>query len=115
MPAAVNVHLRQAAGRRDLRLSLGVLTRAALILTALGPGLAASLVIFPLPAASGAYRMAANTAFAVRVPSERRAQAFGIVSMAVIAGQGAGFPAAGPARRWLLQPWSSRPGAEPAR
>ena len=57
---AANVHLCQAAQRRDLRLSLAVLTCAALILTALGLGLAASLVIFPLPAASGAYRMAAN-------------------------------------------------------
>ncbi len=41
--------------------------------------------------------MAANTAFVVRVPDERRAQAFGIAGMGVIAGQGAGFGAAGAA------------------
>jgi len=54
-------------------------------------------VIFSLPAAFGAYQMAANTAFVVRVPDERRAQAFGIAGMGVIAGQGAGFGAAGAA------------------
>ncbi len=37
-----------------------MLTCAALILTALGPGLAASLVIFALPAASGAYQIAVS-------------------------------------------------------
>ena len=60
MPTAANGHLCQAAGRRDLRLSLPVLTCAALALTALRPGLAASLVIFSLPAAFGAYQIAAS-------------------------------------------------------
>jgi len=41
-------------------LSLAVLTCATLILTALRLGLAASLVIFSLPAASGAYQIAAG-------------------------------------------------------
>ena len=50
----------QAAGRRDLRLSLAVLTCATRILRALRPGLAASLVIFSLPAAFWAYQIAAN-------------------------------------------------------
>jgi hypothetical protein len=59
-PDAANVHLCQAAGRRDLRLSLAVLTCATLILRALRPGLAASLVIFSLSAAFGAYQIAAN-------------------------------------------------------
>ena len=41
--------------------------------------------------------MAANTAFVLRVPNERRAQAFGIASMGLIVGQGATFVAAGAA------------------
>jgi Major Facilitator Superfamily len=76
---------------------LAVLTCATLVLTALRPGLAASLVIFSLSAAFGVYQIAANTAFVVRVPDERRAQAFGIANMGVIVGQGAAFVAAGAA------------------
>jgi hypothetical protein len=45
----------------------------------------------------GVYQIAANTAFVVRLPNERRAQAFGIASMGVIVGQGAAFVAAGAA------------------
>ena len=74
---------------------LAVLTCATLVLTALRPGLAASLVIFSVSAAFGVYQLAANTAFVVRVPNERRAQAFGIANMGVIVGQGAAFVAAG--------------------
>jgi MFS family permease len=76
---------------------LAVLTCATLVLTALRPGLAVSLVIFSLSAAFGVYQIAANTAFVVRVPNERRAQAFGIANMGVIVGQGAAFVAAGAA------------------
>jgi len=76
---------------------LAVLTCATLVLTALRPNLAASLVIFSLSAACGVYQLAANTAFVVRVPNERRAQAFGIANMGVIVGQGAAFIAAGAA------------------
>jgi len=74
---------------------LAVLTCATLVLTALRPGLAISLVIFSLSALFGIYQIAANTAFVVRVPNERRAQAFGIANMGVIVGQGAAFIAAG--------------------
>jgi hypothetical protein len=63
---------------------LAVLTCVTLVLTALRPGLAVSLVIFAASAAFGAYRLAANTAFVLRVPNERRAQAFGIASTALI-------------------------------
>ncbi len=80
---------------------LAVLTCATLVLTALRPGLAASLVIFSLSAAFGVYQIAANTAFVVRVPNERRAQAFGIANMGVIVGQGAAFVAAGAAAEWV--------------
>ena len=85
--------------RRRLALMgpLAVLTCATLVLTALRPGLAVSLVIFSLSAACGVYQLAANTAFVVRVPNERRAQAFGIANMGVIVGQGAAFVAAGAA------------------
>jgi predicted MFS family arabinose efflux permease len=83
--------------RTNLMAPLAVLTCGSLVLTALHPGLAASLVIFSLSAAFGVYQIAANTAFVVRVPNERRAQAFGIASIGVIVGQGAAFVAAGAA------------------
>jgi MFS family permease len=76
---------------------LAVATCGSLVLTALRPGLAASLVVFSLSAAFGVYQNAANTAFVIRVPKERRSQAFGIASMGVIVGQGAAFVAAGAA------------------
>ena len=76
---------------------LAVLTCAALVLTAARPDLAVSLVIFSLSALFGIYQIAANTEFVARVPDERRAQAFGIASMGIIVGQGAGFIAAGAA------------------
>ncbi len=81
--------------RIDLMGPLAVLACATLVLTALRPGLAISLVIFSLSAVFGIYQIAANTAFVVRVPNERRAQAFGIANMGVIVGQGAAFIAAG--------------------
>ena len=83
--------------RLNLMGPLAVLTCATLVLTALHPGLAVSLVIFSLSAAFGVYQIAANTAFVIRVPNERRAQAFGIANMGVIVGQGAAFVAAGAA------------------
>lgn len=76
---------------------LAVLTCATLVLTALRPGLAVSLVIFSLSATFGIYQIAANTAFVVRLPNERRSQAFGIANMGVVVGQGATFVAAGAA------------------
>jgi MFS family permease len=74
---------------------------AALVLTTFRPGLAASLVIFSVSAVFGSYQIAANTAFVVRVPNERRSQAFGIANMGVVVGQGAGFVAAGAASEVL--------------
>jgi MFS family permease len=85
--------------RRRLALMgpLATATCATLILTAFRPDLAVSLVIFSASAAFGAYQIAVNTAFVVRVPNERRAQAFGIASMGIIVAQGAAFLAAGAA------------------
>jgi predicted MFS family arabinose efflux permease len=87
----------RARQRLNMMGPLAFLTCAALVLTALRPGLAVSLVIFSLSAAFGIYQIAANTAFVVRVPNERRAQAFGIANMGVVVGQGATFVAAGAA------------------
>jgi len=87
----------RARQRLALMGPLAVLTCATLVLTALQPGLAVSLVIFSLSAAFGSYQIAANTAFVVRVPNERRSQAFGLANMGVVVGQGAAFVAAGAA------------------
>jgi hypothetical protein len=76
---------------------LAAATGGTLALIALRPDLAVSLVIFSAAAASGTYQLAVNTAFVVRVPDERRAQAFGIASMGVVVAQGAAFVAAGAA------------------
>ena len=76
---------------------LAVLTCATLVPTVLRPGLAVSLAIFSLSATFGAYQIAANTAFVIRVPDERRAQAFGLANMGVVVGQGVAFVAAGAA------------------
>jgi len=74
---------------------LATLTCGSLILIGLRPNLAISLVILLLSAAFGVYQVAANTAFVMRVPPQRRAQAFGIANMGVIVGQGAAYVAAG--------------------
>jgi len=81
--------------RINLMGPLAILTCGSLVLTGLRPNLAFSLVVFSASAAFGVYQVAANTAFVVSVPNERRAQAFGIANMGVIVGQGAVFVAAG--------------------
>jgi predicted MFS family arabinose efflux permease len=90
---------RFVSPRRRLTLMgpLAAVTGITLVLTALRPGLIASLVIFSVAAAACAYQLAVNTAFVARVPDERRAQAFGIASMGVVVAQGAAFVAAGAA------------------
>jgi len=92
------VHPRQ---RLALMGPLATATCAALVLTTFRPGFVVSLVIFSLSAAFGSYQIAANTAFVVRVPKERRSQAFSIANLGVVAGQGAGFVAAGAATEIL--------------
>jgi MFS family permease len=73
-----------------------------LVLTALKPNLIEALVIFSVSSAFGAYQIAANTAFVVRVPNERRAQAFGIANMGVMIGQGFTYILAG----WFAERYS---------
>jgi MFS family permease len=87
--------------RTDWMAPLAVCCNGALVLIALHPGLIESLLIFSLSSAFGTYQIAANTAFVVRVPNERRAQAFGIANMGVIVGQGATYVAAGAATEWV--------------
>jgi predicted MFS family arabinose efflux permease len=88
---------RFVSPRRRLSLMgpLAAATCGTLILTALRPGLAVSLLIFSASAAAGSHQIAINTAFVVRVPDERRAQAFGIAGMGLVVAQGAAFVAAG--------------------
>jgi hypothetical protein len=50
---------------------MAMLTCVTLVLTALRPGLAVSLVIFSASAAFGAYQLAASTAFVLRVRAPR--------------------------------------------
>jgi MFS family permease len=76
---------------------LAIFTNGTLVLIAFHPNLIVSLVIFSVSSAAGTYQVAANTAFVVRVPNERRAQAFGIANMGVIVGQGITYLAAGAA------------------
>jgi MFS family permease len=98
---------RFVSPRRRLALMgpLAAATGVTLVLTALRPSLVVSLVIFSAAAAFGAYQLAVNTAFVVRVPDERRAQAFGIASMGIVVAQGAAFVAAGAAAQ-LVTPAS---------
>ena len=90
---------RFVSPRRRLSLMgpLAAATCATLILTALRPGLAVSLVIFSVSAAAGSHQIAINTAFVVRVPDNRRGQAFGIAGMGLVVAQGTAFVAAGAA------------------
>jgi hypothetical protein len=70
-----------------------------LTFTAFRPDLAGSMIILAMTGAFGAYQITANTAFVERIPDQRRAQAFGIAASGLVAGQGAGFAAAG----WAAQ------------
>jgi hypothetical protein len=52
-------------------------------------------VLWAVAGAGTGYQLAANVAFVSTVPAERRAQAFGMVSAGLAAGQGLGLVAAG--------------------
>jgi len=81
---------------------LAVLCNGSLVLIAFHPGLVISLIVLSASSGFGAYQIAANTAFVVRVPNERRAQAFGIANMGVMIGQGFTFILAG----WFAERYS---------
>jgi hypothetical protein len=76
---------------------MAVATCAVLLLTIFRPGLAGSLAIFALSGTFAIYQIAANTAFVEWVPDARRAQAFGLASTGLVAGQGAALMLAGAA------------------
>jgi MFS family permease len=74
---------------------MAVCTCVVLVLTVLRPSLAVSMAIFAVANAFTVYQIAANTAFAERVPNERRGQAFSLANAGLVVGQGAGFAIAG--------------------
>jgi MFS family permease len=76
---------------------MAVCACAVLLLVGFRPGLAVALVIFTLSGVFSIYQIAANTAFAERVPNERRGQAFGLANAGLVAGQGLAYLAAGAA------------------
>jgi predicted MFS family arabinose efflux permease len=74
---------------------MAVCACATLILTIFHPALAASIVIFAVSGSFGTYQVAANAAFAARLPDERRAQAWALAAAGVVGGQGIVFTVAG--------------------
>ncbi len=76
---------------------MAVLTCGILVVTVLRPNLVVSMVIFALSNSFAMYQIAANTAFAERIPNEKRGQAFGLANAGLIAGQGIAFAIAGAA------------------
>lgn len=82
---------------RRLRLMepLALLAGAPLMLCAIHPGLVLTAVIWALAGGGSGYQLAANVAFVRSVPDAHRAQAFGVVSAGLVAGQGLGILAAG--------------------
>jgi hypothetical protein len=78
---------------------MAIIACGLVMITALRPGLAASVLILAAAEAFGSYQVTANTAFMRRVPHYHRAQAFSIAATGLVAGQGAGFAIAG----WAAQ------------
>jgi hypothetical protein len=74
---------------------MAVCANLALVLAVLRPSLAVSMAIFAVANMFTVYQIAANTAFVERVPSERRAQAFGLANAGLVVGQGVAFAVAG--------------------
>jgi MFS family permease len=83
------------AARRRWMGPMAIAATALLTLTALRPGIAASMIIFALVGACGVYQITANIAFVEAAPEARRAQALGIAGSGLVAGQGIAFAAAG--------------------
>lgn len=75
--------------------ALAVAAAAPFLLCALDPGLAVTAVLWLLAGLGSGYQLGANVAYVARVPNAFRAQAFGIVSAGLIAGQGLAILAAG--------------------
>jgi hypothetical protein len=88
---------RLVAPDRRLRLMgpLAIVNCGVLVLFALGPGLAVSLLILGTSGFFSAYQLAANAAFVRAAPNEQRSQAFGIAQAGMSLGQGTMMIAAG--------------------
>lgn len=89
--------LSRLPGPRRLRLMgpLAVLAAAPLVLCLLDPPLPVVGLLWLVAGVGTGYQLAANVAFVSAVPAERRAQAFGMVSAGLAAGQGLGVVTAG--------------------
>lgn len=91
------IALTRVPGPRRLRLMtpLAILAAAALIPCLLDPPLPVVGLLWMVAGLGTGYQLAANVAFVAAVPAERRAQAFGMVSAGLAAGQGVGVVAGG--------------------
>ena len=76
---------------------MAVCACAVLLLVDLRPGVPLSIAIFVLSGVFSIYQVAANTAFAERVPNAHRGQAFGLANAGLVVGQGLAYLAAGAA------------------
>ena len=93
-------YIRLPEVRRQRQMGpLAVAAAGMLMLTAVHPGIAGSMVIFALTGAFGVYQVTANTAFVAAVPDAQRAQALTVAATGLVAGQGIAFAAAG----WAAQ------------
>ncbi|GAA0263973.1 MFS transporter [Cryptosporangium japonicum] len=88
---------RWVPAERRLRLlePLAVAAGLPLVLCALHPGPVVSGLLWALSGAGSGYQLAANVAFVRAAPNTDRAQAFGVVSAGLVAGQGIGVVLAG--------------------
>lgn len=89
------------AGRLRLMGWMAMLSCAPLVLCALRPPLPVVLVLWIVCGIGGAYQLAANAAFVLCVPAERRGQAFGLVQSGLLAVQGVGILIGGAAAERL--------------
>lgn len=91
------VAVSRLPGPRRLRLMapLALLAAAPLVPCLLDPPLPVVGLLWLVAGLGTGYQLAANVAFVSAVPAERRAQAFGMVSAGLAAGQGLGVVAAG--------------------
>ena len=76
---------------------MAVLACAVLACAVANLGLIGSMALFAVANTFTTYQIAANTAFAERIPNERRGQAFGLANAGLVVGQGAAFALAGAA------------------
>jgi MFS family permease len=92
---AAITHFLSQYRRVQLMPWLAILSTAPLIVFIADPTIPLATLLWLLAGAGTGYQVAANVAFVSAVPNERRAQAFGLVSSGLIAGQGAAILAAG--------------------